>query len=488
MIASDLGASPWIVGRYAVYDVIARGGMATVHLGRLLGSAGFGRTVAIKRLHPHLATDHEFSTMMLDEARIAGRVQHPNVVPLLDVVTVGEELLLVMDYVPGESLMALQNKTGAVPPALASAVVADMLHGLHAAHEATDERGAPLYIVHRDVSPQNVIVGTHGAARIFDFGVAKAAGRMTTTGDSGQLKGKLSYMAPEQLGGRAVDRRVDVYAAAVVLWETLTGVPLFRGDNAGATVENVLLGCMHPPSHLVPSLPEALDELVMRGLARDPAERFATAQEMALALERAMPRAPVIDVAGWVNGTCRDSLARRAEIVSRIEHEPRRSGALLGTSTTSVEATDSVGTLVAPMQPFTSPGARSWRRSLRSLAIVAAVAAGALAWTSAHRSAPRQAAGGAGEPVAPAAAAPPGALAVAVESSAPSDAVAVAVTTPGVTTDAMVVPPPAAVVPPAAPAAAAAASRGGKPGRFHVRPPASAAASAQTAPPLFNRD
>src|SRR5580692_2033966 len=197
-----------IVGRYAIYGELASGGMATVHLGRLLGPVGFSRTVAIKRLHEQFAKDPDFVSMFLDEARLCARIKHPNVVPTLDVIAGDRQLLLVMDYVQGESLSRLFRSAVArgerIPLKVTVAIVSGMLHGLHAAHEAKDERGEPLGIVHRDVSPQNVLVGIDGVARVLDFGVAKARGRLHTTQD-GRVKGKLSYMAPEQLRSEAVD-------------------------------------------------------------------------------------------------------------------------------------------------------------------------------------------------------------------------------------------------------------------------------------------
>src|SRR5580700_10113505 len=210
------------VGRYALHHEIASGGMATVHIGRLLGPVGFARTVAIKRLHAHMARNPEFVAMFLDEARLAARIRHPNVVSTLDVVATEGELFVVMEYVPGDSLARLLHAAREagepVPLPVAASIMVDVLHGLHAAHEASDERGQPLGLVHRDVSPHNVLVGTDGAAHVIDFGIAKAAGRAQVTRE-GQLKGKLAYMAPEQLkggtGGSKVDRRADVFGAAV---------------------------------------------------------------------------------------------------------------------------------------------------------------------------------------------------------------------------------------------------------------------------------
>ena len=319
-----------IVGRYALYGVLASGGMATVHFGRLIGPVGFSRTVAIKRLHPQFAADPEFVAMFLDEARLAARIRHPNVVPTLDVVATSGELFLVMEYVPGESMARLVRAARArgviMPPNITVAVMVGVLQGLHAAHEARNERGAPLGIVHRDVSPQNVLVGADGQARVLDFGVAKAAGRVQTTRE-GQLKGKLAYMAPEQLRGESCSRQTDIYAAAVVLWEALTGERLFRADNEGAVVAQVLAGTVVLPSSVTTTATdpqtrqavERLDAIVMRGLAREPAARFETARSMALALERALAPATASQVSEWVEGIANDVLLIRAAQIAEIE-------------------------------------------------------------------------------------------------------------------------------------------------------------------------
>ncbi|MCL2451049.1 MAG: serine/threonine protein kinase, partial [Polyangiaceae bacterium] len=272
-----------VLGRYALYDEIAAGGMATVHIGRLLGPVGFSRTVAIKRLHAQFAKDPEFVSMFLDEARLAARVRHPNVIGTLDVVALSGELFLVMEYVPGESFARLwraaRDSGRPIPVPTAVAIIVAVLEGLHAAHEATNDRGEPLGLVHRDVSPHNILVGTDGIARVLDFGVAKAAGRLQTTRD-GQLKGKISYMAPEQVQG-VVDRTTDVYAASVVLWEALTGHRLFFAENEARTLANVLYPKVDPPSRLARGVSATLDAIVLKGLSANPAHRYATAREMA---------------------------------------------------------------------------------------------------------------------------------------------------------------------------------------------------------------
>ena len=268
-----------IVGRYALYGELASGGMASVHFGRLLGPVGFARTVAIKRLHPHLARDPEFVAMFLDEARLVARIRHPNVVPTLDVVASDGELLLVMEYVQGESLGKLARAaaaSGGVPLAVASAIFIGVLEGLHAAHEARSDRGEALDIVHRDVSPQNILVGEDGVAHVLDFGVAKAAGRLQETGE-GQVKGKFAYMSPEQIAQLPVDCRTDVYAASVVLWETLTGRKLFEAESSASVVYAVVHQAVTPPSKLAPHIPPALDAVIMKSVAKDKDDRYPTA-------------------------------------------------------------------------------------------------------------------------------------------------------------------------------------------------------------------
>ena len=313
------------VGRYQVHEPIASGGMAVVHLGRIVGPVGFSRTVAIKRLHPHLATDPEFVAMFLDEARLAARVQHPNVVATLDVVASNGQLFLVMDFVLGASfsqLLRSAREDGIVASAaVTAAIVAGGLYGLHAAHEARDERGESLGIVHRDVSPQNLLVGVDGITRVVDFGVAKAASRGQSTRE-GQLKGKLSYMAPEQIRRRNVDRRADVYAAGVVLWEALSLQKLFQADDEGGVMAAVLEGSIPRLSAQRADLPRGIDDVVARALARDPEARFSTAQDFAAALEEVIPPAPQREVGAWVSRAGGSEIDVRRGLVSTVEQSP----------------------------------------------------------------------------------------------------------------------------------------------------------------------
>ena len=308
--------------RYAMFAEIAAGGMAAIHVGRQRGPAGFSRTVAIKRLHAQFAKDPDFVKMFLDEAHLAARIQHPNVVSPIDVVATHGELFLIMEYVQGESLSRLTSAAREartrISLSVTRSILSNVLHGLHAAHEAKSERGEKLGIVHRDVSPQNVLVGVDGIARVLDFGIAKAAGRATTTRE-GQIKGKLAYMAPECFQVGEVDRRSDVYSSAVVLWETLTGERLFKGDTDSQTLARILADEVAPPSRISPEVSRELDAVVLRGLNRDPLKRFETAREMALAIEATGRLATATEVGEWVDRTAHAELADRAKVVAEIE-------------------------------------------------------------------------------------------------------------------------------------------------------------------------
>ena len=314
--------APRSVGRYVLYGELAAGGMATVHFGRLSGPVGFSRTVAIKRLHPQFAKDPEFVTMFLDEARLCGRIRHPNVVPTLDVVNMDGEIFIVMEYVAGEALSKLLKtawaRNIAMPPRVAATIMSSVLHGLHAAHQTKDEHGRELGIVHRDVSPQNVLVGADGIARVLDFGVAKAAGRLQTTRD-GQVKGKIAYMPPEQLSGGTVTRQTDIYATAVVLWEALAGRRLFDGETEAIVLARAIEGRIEAPSTFNPHVTTAVDAVVCRGLARDPQYRFTTAREFAVAIEQTVGLASPSEVGEWVESVVADELARRAASIAQIE-------------------------------------------------------------------------------------------------------------------------------------------------------------------------
>ncbi len=469
--ANGREASRHNYGRYRLYDAIAAGGMATVHYGRLHGELGFARTVAIKRLHREYVRDPEFVAMFMDEARLTMRVQHPNVVQTLDVVAADGEILLVMEYVAAVSLwqlLRLAKKRGEnVSPSLAAAVAADALRGLHAAHEATDEAGNPLDIVHRDVSPQNVLVGADGSARVLDFGVAKASGRQQTTRE-GQVKGKFAYMAPEQITNVCVTRQSDVFAASIVLWEALTGVRLFQAESEPALLARVLSAPIPAPSTVARGIDPELDCIVLRGLARDLAVRYPSAREMARDLEAHAALASASQVAEWVEHLASDELAERAARVAAIENESRSER--VSVTTVLAGGTENAG---ASPDDDGDRQSRAQRRGWRTIAagalglaaIVAALGATRMQRLRAHdHSTP-----------APAAAAPPSAAALAGATAAPPD--------PGIQG-------PAAVTAHAEPTTTATATPlPGAPGAKPARPAAprssSAAGGAQCDPPYY---
>lgn len=276
------------LGRYEVITQLASGGMAAVYIARAQGVAGFERLVAIKVLHAHLAYEEEFISMFLDEARLAARIRHPNVVPTTDINdTGGDGYFLVMDYIEGDHLGGLLGRAAKagkrLPTPLVSRMVLDALAGLAAAHELTDEEGKPMNLVHRDISPHNVMVGSDGIARLTDFGVAKAEVRMSST-RAGQFKGKLSYMAPEQASTGESTQVSDVFSMGIVLWETLTGRRLFRGQTNAQTLAKILQDPIPKPSEIWPEL-EPFDEILVKALARVPEERFQSANEFIDALE-----------------------------------------------------------------------------------------------------------------------------------------------------------------------------------------------------------
>ena len=278
-----------MLDRYEVIAEIARGGMGTVYLARLVGAGGFERLMAIKLMHEHLAHDEQFVTMLLDEARTAANIHHPNAVGIVDIASSAVGYYLVMNYVEGFSLWHVMTHPALDARArirLTTRLIADALHGLHAAHTARDAKGEKLGIVHRDVSPQNVLVGTDGVGRIVDFGIALAASRVASS-RPGVLKGKPSYMAPEQARGESCDARTDLFAMGVVLWESLVNERLFWAEMDVAVLVQVMDCNVDRPDARNALVPSALADVAMKALSRSLDDRFASARDFAVALEKA---------------------------------------------------------------------------------------------------------------------------------------------------------------------------------------------------------
>jgi hypothetical protein len=321
------------VGPYVLHREIARGGMATIHVARLVGDEGFSRIVAAKRMLPELASDAEFVAMFLDEARIAARVVHRNVVPVLDVVASGGEVILVQEYVHGVPLNTLLKNAGMagerIPVDVAVSIASQILTGLQAAHDTRGPRGKPLGIVHRDVSPGNIMIGVDGTARLLDFGVAKAAFAAHIT-KAGTFKGKRTYSAPEQLQGVATPQS-DIYSLAVVLWELLTGRRMHtKLDAPDEIIEKVLQGDIPTVTELLADQRAQIDDarwlqlravepIVNQGLALDPADRWSTAAEMEKALVRAVRPAASAELASWAKRTGKAFLDGRDQLLATEE-------------------------------------------------------------------------------------------------------------------------------------------------------------------------
>jgi len=307
-----------IYGRYEILGEIARGGMGIVYLARLSGEGGFSRLFGLKVMHPHLAEQDGFARLMMREAKLAASIHHPNVVGTVDFGMHDGSYFMVLDYIEG---MALGNALKAQPDTPARLVVLpviDALQGLHAAHTLMDYDGQAVPIVHQDVSPDNILVGIDGIGRITDFGIAREVQQTTYAGNP---KGKASYMSPEQLTGRRVDVRADLWSMGVVLWNVLTGERLFTAPTAAATIYNVLHQEIPLPSTVGRMPPPEFDEVVMRALSREQDDRFTSAAEMAQALEEAAKKigAPATrtEVGKWIQVANPEEVKRRRDMVKR---------------------------------------------------------------------------------------------------------------------------------------------------------------------------
>jgi serine/threonine protein kinase len=275
------------LGRYRLIAEIGHGGMAEVYLALLEGELGFNKLLVLKQIRPELAEDPEMMAMFLDEARLSARLHHPNVVETHEVAQEGGRTFMAMEYLEGQSLHRILHRLrrhGGLPPAMHLQILADMLAGLHHAHELTDWDETPLGVVHRDVTPQNVFVTYEGTVKVVDFGIAKVKGASAET-RVGVVKGKVAYMAPEQARSEPVDRRTDVFAAGVMLWEAATGVRPFRGLSDVEILHRLIRGEFPSARAENPALPEALEAILTKAIAPSREERYATAADLRVAIE-----------------------------------------------------------------------------------------------------------------------------------------------------------------------------------------------------------
>lgn len=308
-----------MLGGFRIAHEIGCGGMARVYLAHRVQHAGVLQAAAIKVIHPHFAHDQEFINMFLDEARIVSAINHPNVCRVLDFGQAEGTYYLAMEYVMGESFADVMTRLERLPEArdIALPFIRHSLHqaceALHAAHHSEDGRGNPLEVVHRDVSPQNIMIGYDGCVRVLDFGIAHASERLNVT-RTGVIKGRVAYMAPEQMRGAQTDLRADVWSVGVVLWEALSGRRLFKRDNDVQTYMAVMDERIPPAGHPSRAIPASLQAVVKRALQRDPDLRYPTARHLGMDLLRAAPHGPqtgACELSTWMHGLFGDSFVRK---------------------------------------------------------------------------------------------------------------------------------------------------------------------------------
>jgi serine/threonine protein kinase len=329
-------------GKYQLVKKLATGGMAEVWLARQTGIEGFNRHIVVKRILAHLAEDPEFVAMFLQEARIASRFNHPNIAQIYDLGEQGGTYFIAMEFIHGEDLGRIMRRawsTGQwVARPLTIRIVADSAAGLYYAHSRMDEQGRPLRIVHRDISPQNILVSFDGSVKLVDFGIAKAADQVSNT-KSGAIKGKFAYMAPEQAGGKPLDARTDIFALGLVLYELITGVRPLKRDSEIATLQAALECAIEKPS-LVAEVPSSLDDVVMRALAKDPEDRYRDARQFQMALEQYLVQ----------EGTVATSV-QVSELMETIFADRLREEARLGAPSPSTESSVS-NPIAQPAEPL----------------------------------------------------------------------------------------------------------------------------------------
>jgi serine/threonine protein kinase len=366
LTSSSLGRGTRL-GRYELLAPIGVGGMAKVWAARQSGYGGFAKVVAIKTILPHLSREADFERLFVDEARVASLVRHPNVCEIFELSEEGQVLFLVMEWVDGDSLIKLLKPKGAVvpfDPRIAARIAAETCAGIHAAHTQLDHDGKPLHIVHRDVSPHNILLSAEGVVKVTDFGVAKAAGQTHDQTVAGQLKGKLEYMSPEQITGAQVDGRTDVFGMGGVIYEATTGQQPFASSGDLEVMNKIVEGRLAPPSTHLARYPRELEAIVMRAMATEPSQRFASADEMRLALEDYMARSgpPVThaEVAGLLRSRVGAKMDERLERIrsamsANPDKNPSHTPSGAGISTSGVIPTNRPPR-VAPAPPAVPKG------------------------------------------------------------------------------------------------------------------------------------
>lgn len=284
MLSADTSRrAPTRFGKYTLIDRLAVGGMAEIFLARQEGVEGFEKTIVIKRIRPHLSKQMTFVRMFLNEAKLAAQLNHPNVVQIYDLGKIADSYFIAMEYIFGRDMRRVIPKADSLgipfPMVYALKIASSVCEGLYYAHQKTDLHGGPLNIVHRDVTPENIFVSFDGTVKMLDFGIAKAANQIEQT-RAGEIKGKLSYMSPEQCSGRPLDCRSDLFSLGVVLYEWVTGFKLFTGESEVAILKSITEGKIYKPSYFKADIPEAVEAILMKALEKDRDKRYQTAWEM----------------------------------------------------------------------------------------------------------------------------------------------------------------------------------------------------------------
>lgn len=359
-------------GKYRLIDRIAVGGMAEIFLAHQQQEDGRESPVVIKRIRPHLSKHAAFVKMFLNEARLASQLNHPNVVQIHDLGKIADSYFIAMEYVSGRDMRRVVPKAEALgipfPLVYAVKIASCVCAGLHHAHTKGDLYGNPLNIVHRDVSPENIVVAFDGSVKILDFGIAKAANQMEQT-RNGEIKGKLSYMSPEQCLGKPLDCRSDVFSLGVVLYEWLTGFKLFTGESEAAVMRSITDGKIYAPSYFREDLPERLESILMRALERDRDKRYQTAAQMQKDLDA------FLDAYDFTPTALHLSNFIKQLFEEELAAEQRRLAKRAAAAPTSEEAleladvADALDTAKAIPAPEPEPPAREDRTEPRTLAV-----------------------------------------------------------------------------------------------------------------------
>ncbi|MBW2700814.1 MAG: serine/threonine protein kinase [Deltaproteobacteria bacterium] len=322
--------NPQMLGRYQLLALLATGGMAEIYLARQTGIGGFQKLVVVKKILPHLARDERFVEMFFDEARIAAQLNHPNVVQIYDLGKADDDYFIAMEYLEGESLgflvKASYEAKQILTPALSAGIIAQVCDGLHFAHHFLDETGQPQNIVHRDVSPHNVIAMFNGVVKLVDFGIAKAASQMHQT-RIGTLKGKLTYMSPEQCRGKPVDGRSDIFCLGVVFWELLTRKRLFKRESEPAIITAIIVDEIPHVLDVKPDIPKDLAAIAMKALEKNAGNRFQTAGDMSQALREWLRKNNKVAGTHEIAAFMKAVFADRARTKQKLLEEIKSSGA-----------------------------------------------------------------------------------------------------------------------------------------------------------------